>query len=64
MPTEQQLMEVRGILLDLLLMNYTQMQPYAITRACHYLDHPMRPSGAMCVCKVKRGVVRPPLERT
>lgn len=30
------------LLLNLLQADYTQMQPYAITDACHYLQHPPR----------------------
>lgn len=46
--------EARRLLFDLLLSPYTSMSPWAITNACIYLDHPMRPSGAACICgKVK-----------
>jgi hypothetical protein len=51
------IMEARAMLLDLLLSPYTQLQPWAITKACIYMEHPKRPSGAMCVCgKEKFGV--------
>ena len=60
MPTDQALMEARAHLLDLLMSPYTQMQPWHITRACVYLEHPLRPSGVQCVCgKRKVGVARP-----
>ena len=48
------LAEVRGHLYDLLLAPYTQLSPWAITKACVYLEHPLTPRGDRCICgKVK-----------
>ena len=53
----EKLIEARSIALDLLRMNYTQMQPWVITRACVYFDHqPRRTSQMLCICgQVKYG---------
>lgn len=51
--------EARQMLYDLLMSPYTNLSAWAITRACVYLEHPMRPplpgrQPTSCICgKVK-----------
>jgi len=46
--------EARGMILDLLWADYNRMSPWALTRACEYLEHPSNPHrdslGGGCRC--------------
>ena len=53
-----QVADARQHLLDMLRAPYIRMTPWAITKACTYLDHPTRrdtdPPEAPCVCGRRR----------
>lgn len=49
--------EARKMILDLLWADYNRMTPWALTRACEYLDHPVNPgrdSFGKCRCGRRR----------
>ena len=55
MASDDALAEARKMLYDLLLSPYHESSHYQITSACVYLEHPMRPSGRVCICGMVKG---------